>query len=231
MTANPRPILELLRSFGSGCRNRSGFEVRGRSRQRCAIRWASMGAPATTKHVFVTGGVASSLGKGLTASSLGKPAQGARSAGDHAEARSLPERRSRDDEPLPARRGLRHRRRRRDRPGRRALRALPRHRPATARPTSRPGRSTPRSSPRSGAGSTWATPCRSSRTSPTRSSAASGRWPSPDVDVVITEVGGTVGDIESLPFLEAIRQIRHEVGREQHVRPARLAAALHRPVR
>ncbi|HEX6968191.1 MAG TPA: CTP synthase [Micromonosporaceae bacterium] len=33
-------------------------------------------------------------------------------------------------------------------------------------------------------------------------------------DVVITEVGGTVGDIESLPFLEAIRQIRHEVGRD-----------------
>jgi CTP synthase len=36
----------------------------------------------------------------------------------------------------------------------------------------------------------------------------------PDVDVVITEVGGTVGDIESLPFLEAIRQVRHDVGRE-----------------
>ena len=36
----------------------------------------------------------------------------------------------------------------------------------------------------------------------------------PDVDVVITEVGGTVGDIESLPFLEAVRQIRHEVGRD-----------------
>jgi CTP synthase len=34
------------------------------------------------------------------------------------------------------------------------------------------------------------------------------------VDVVICEIGGTVGDIESLPFLEAIRQIRHEVGRE-----------------
>jgi CTP synthase len=33
-------------------------------------------------------------------------------------------------------------------------------------------------------------------------------------DVVITEVGGTVGDIESLPFLEAIRQIRHDIGRE-----------------
>ena len=34
------------------------------------------------------------------------------------------------------------------------------------------------------------------------------------IDVVITEVGGTVGDIESLPFLEAIRQVRHDVGRD-----------------
>jgi CTP synthase len=37
----------------------------------------------------------------------------------------------------------------------------------------------------------------------------------PDVDVAITEVGGTVGDIESLPFLESIRQIRHEIGRDR----------------
>ena len=36
-----------------------------------------------------------------------------------------------------------------------------------------------------------------------------------DVNVVITEVGGTVGDIESQPFLEAIRQIRHEIGRDR----------------
>jgi len=36
----------------------------------------------------------------------------------------------------------------------------------------------------------------------------------PDTDVVITEIGGTVGDIESLPFLEAIRQMRRDVGRE-----------------
>jgi len=35
-----------------------------------------------------------------------------------------------------------------------------------------------------------------------------------DVDVVITEIGGTVGDIEGLPFLEAIRQFRLDVGRE-----------------
>jgi CTP synthase len=34
------------------------------------------------------------------------------------------------------------------------------------------------------------------------------------IDVVIVEIGGTVGDIESLPFLEAIRQLRHELGRE-----------------
>lgn len=40
------------------------------------------------------------------------------------------------------------------------------------------------------------------------------RMAGPNIDVVITEVGGTVGDIESLPFLEAVRQIRHEVGRD-----------------
>ncbi len=35
-----------------------------------------------------------------------------------------------------------------------------------------------------------------------------------DVDIAITEIGGTAGDIESLPFLEAIRQYRQEIGRE-----------------
>ena len=40
---------------------------------------------------------------------------------------------------------------------------------------------------------------------------------STDVDVVIVEIGGTVGDIESLPFLEAIRQMRQEQGRENVV--------------
>ncbi len=39
----------------------------------------------------------------------------------------------------------------------------------------------------------------------------------PENDIVIVEVGGTVGDIESLPFLEAIRQFRHDVGRENTV--------------
>ena len=34
-------------------------------------------------------------------------------------------------------------------------------------------------------------------------------------DVVITEIGGTVGDIESLPFLEAIRQLKFDLGRDR----------------
>lgn len=38
-----------------------------------------------------------------------------------------------------------------------------------------------------------------------------------DVDVAIVEIGGTVGDIESLPFLESIRQMRNEVGRENSI--------------
>ncbi len=44
--------------------------------------------------------------------------------------------------------------------------------------------------------------------------AALGKNGEPDVDVVIAEVGGTVGDIEGLPFLEAIRQFKKDVGEE-----------------
>jgi len=51
------------------------------------------------------------------------------------------------------------------------------------------------------------------------------------VDVVVVEIGGTVGDIESLPFLEAIRQMRHEHGRENtlfvHVTLVPYIAAAH----
>ena len=49
-----------------------------------------------------------------------------------------------------------------------------------------------------------------------------------DTDVVITEIGGTVGDIESQPFLEAIRQFRREVGQRERPLPARHARAVHR---
>ncbi len=44
--------------------------------------------------------------------------------------------------------------------------------------------------------------------------AAIQRVANPDIDVALIEIGGTVGDIESLPFLEAIRQMRHEMGRD-----------------
>jgi len=43
------------------------------------------------------------------------------------------------------------------------------------------------------------------------------RRSAPGHDVIITEIGGTVGDIESLPFLEAIRQFRQEVGRDNAI--------------
>ena len=94
--------------------------------------------------------------------------------GRAAEVRPVHQRRPRHDEPVPARRGLRHRRRRRDGPRPRPLRALhqPGHDPATT--TGRPARSTCRSSRRSGAATTSGAPSRSSRTSPTRSRTASG---------------------------------------------------------
>ena len=77
-----------------------------------------------TKYIFITGGVVSSLGKGVAASSVGAILEGARFHRRDDEARPLRERRSGDHVPVPARRGFRHRRRRRggSRPG--ALRAL-----------------------------------------------------------------------------------------------------------
>ena len=42
---------------------------------------------------------------------------------------------------------------------------------------------------------------------------------SPDCDFIICEIGGTVGDIESLPFIEAIRQFRNELGKDEQGRP------------
>ena len=172
-----------------------------------------MAAAQPTKHMFVTGGVASSLGKGLTASSLGQPASRARPAGHDAEARPVPQRRPRHHEPVPARRGVRHRRRRRNRPRRRSLRALPRRRPA--RIGERHHRSDLLVGDRQGA--TRGVPRRHRPGDPAhhqRDQVAHPPDGRSDVDVVITEVGGTVGDIESLPFLEAVRQVRHEVGRD-----------------
>ena len=92
-------------------------------------RRAHTEVPHMPKHIFVTGGVASSLGKGLTASSLGRLLKLRGPAGHAAEARPVHQRRPGHDEPVRARRGVRHRRRRRDRPRPRPLRALHRREP------------------------------------------------------------------------------------------------------
>ena len=137
---------------------------------------------------------------------------GARLSRAPAQARSLSQRRSRHDEPLPARRGLRHRRRRRDRSRSRPLRAFHRRDRARATTTSRPAASIRHHRPRSAAATISARPCRSFRTSPTRSRISS-RPATTASDFVLVEIGGTVGDIEGLPFLEAIRQLGQELPR------------------
>ena len=77
-----------------------------------------------TRFIFVTGGVVSSLGKGISAASIGRllVSRGLKVAA--AEVRPLHQHRPRDDVAVPARRGLRHRGRRGDRPRPRPLRAL-----------------------------------------------------------------------------------------------------------
>ena len=77
-----------------------------------------------TKHIFVTGGVVSSLGKGLTSASIGMLLEQRGLSGPHAKARPVHQRRSGHDEPLPARRGLRAGRRQRNRPRPGPLRAV-----------------------------------------------------------------------------------------------------------
>jgi len=82
------------------------------------------------------------------------------------------------------------------------------------RRTSLPAGSTTPSSAASAAATTSAAPSRSSRTITDEiKQRVKLLAESQDVDVVITEIGGTVGDIESLPFLEAIRQFPVDVGR------------------
>ncbi len=86
-----------------------------------------------TRFIFITGGVVSSLGKGLVLGGARRAAAGARLQGAAAQARPVSECRSRHDEPVPARRSLRDRRRRRDRSRSRPLRALCRRRGAAQR--------------------------------------------------------------------------------------------------
>ena len=88
-----------------------------------------------TRFIFVTGGVVSALGKGIAAASIGTAAGRPRPVRDDPEVRPLHQRRPGHDEPVPARRGVRDRGRRRDRPRPRPLRALHRrqHQPRLQR--------------------------------------------------------------------------------------------------
>ncbi len=171
-----------------------------------------MGAPATTKHVFVTGGVASSLGKGLTASSLGSllKARGLRvtmqkldpylnvdpgtmNPFQHGEVFVT-------DDGAETDLDVGH-----------YERFLDTDLHGSANVTTGQVYSTVIARERRGEylGDTV-------QVIPHITNEIKRRileMAQPGVDVVITEVGGTVGDIESLPFLESVRQIRHELGR------------------
>ena len=166
------------------------------------------------KHIFVTGGVASSLGKGLTASSLGRllKARGLRVTMQKLDPYINVD--PGHDEPVRARRGVRHRRRRRDRPRPRPLRALHRREPHRATRTPRPARSTQAVLAAERRGDYLGKTVQVIPHITDEIKRRIRRLATDDVDVVITEVGGTVGDIEILPFLEAIRQFRLDVGRD-----------------
>ena len=114
----------------------------------------------STKYIFVTGGVVSSLGKGLASAAIGRLDGGARLLRQSAEAGPLHQRRSGHDEPVPAWRGVRHRRRQ---PRPISISVTTSASPARAcsrQTTSPPGRSTSPSSRRSGRATTSARRCR-----------------------------------------------------------------------
>ena len=141
-------------------------------------------------------------------------ARAARPAGPAPEVRPLHQRRSRDDEPLPARRGLRARRRRRDRPRPRPLRAVHRrHTTADCNYTTGKIYLSVIQKERAATTSAETVQVIPHVTDEIKDAHPAARR-ADDVDVVITEIGGTVGDIEGLPFLEAIRQFALDVGRE-----------------
>ena len=172
-----------------------------------------MAAPATTKHIFVTGGVASSIGKGLTASGLGHLL---RSRGLRVTMQKLDPYLNVDPGTMnPFQHGevfvtddgaetdldVGH-----------YERFLDRDLHGSANVTTGQVYSTVIAKERRGEylGDTVQVIPHITNEIKSRIRAMAG----PDVDVVITEIGGTVGDIESLPFLEAVRQVRHDVGRD-----------------
>ena len=168
---------------------------------------------STTRHIFVTGGVASSLGKGLTASSLGRLL---RSRGLRVTMQKLDPYLNVDPGTMnPFQHGevfvtddgaetdldIGH-----------YERFLDINLPASSNVTTGQIYSTVIAKERRGEylGDTVQVIPHITDEIKSRMRAEAG----PDVDVIITEIGGTVGDIESLPFLEAARQVRHDVGRD-----------------
>ena len=177
------------------------------------IGWSPMGQPHVTKHLFVTGGVASSLGKGLTASSLGRllVARGIRvtmqkldpylnvdpgtmNPFQHGEVFVT-------DDGAETDLDIGH-----------YERFLDTNLHGSANVTTGQVYSRVIARERRGEylGETVQVIPHITNEIKERIRAMA----SPDIDLVITEVGGTVGDIESQPFLESIRQIRQEVGRD-----------------
>ena len=169
----------------------------------------------TTKHVFVTGGVASSLGKGLTASSLGQllTARGLRvtmqkldpylnvdpgtmNPFQHGEVFVTEDGAETDLD-------IGH-----------YERFLDRDLSARANVTTGQVYSSVIAKERRGEYLGDTVQVIPHITDEIKSRVLAMRTDDPAPDVVITEIGGTVGDIESLPFLEAARQLRHEVGRD-----------------
>ena len=163
-----------------------------------------------TKYIFVTGGVVSGLGKGITAASLGRLLKSARSEGGGPEAGPVYQCRPGHHEPLSARRGIRHRGRRGDRPGPGPLRALyrrgsepvfqPHHRQGILE---RAHQGAPRRiSGRDGAGHSRISPARSKALSIPSAKRPMPTWSSP-------RSAAPPATSKSSPFLEAIRQVSH----------------------
>ena len=163
-----------------------------------------------TRFIFVTGGVVSSLGKGIASASLAAILE---ARGIKVTLIKLDPYINVDpghDEPVPARRGLRHRRRRGDRPRPGSLRTLRAHDHGQAQQLHHRAdlRNVIRKERRGEylGGTVQVIPHITDEIKACIQKAAAADG------VTMVEIGGTVGDIESLPFLETIRQLRIELG-------------------
>jgi hypothetical protein len=175
--------------------------------------WGGSRERRPTKYVFVTGGVVSALGKGIVAASLGRLLKARGPAGAGAEVRPVPERRPGTMSPF------QH--------GEVFVTEDGAETDLDLATTSASSTRTCRGTPATAPGAIWDAVLRKERkgdflgatvqviphiTNEIKARIRARRRRA--ADVVISEIGGTVGDIESLPFLEAIRQFRREVGPE-----------------